>query len=269
MITVRNIEFGGKTLPVIAGPCVIESRDHTLKMAEALKKIFNRLEIPFVFKSSFDKANRTSIDSFRGPGFEEGLKILQEVKETIEVLVLTDIHSPDQAASVSEVVDIIQVPAFLCRQTDILVAVGKTGACVNVKKGQFIAPWDVGNIVKKIESTGNRRILLTERGASFGYNNLISDMRSIPTLQKTGYPVVFDATHSAQRPGGLGSGTGGDREMIPVLAKAAVAAGCDAIFMEVHDDVINAKSDAETQWPLDKVESLVRLLKDIHQIVQN
>lgn len=262
-----NVEFGGEKLPVIAGPCVIESRDHSVRMAESLKSICEKFDLPFIFKSSFDKANRTSVDSFRGPGLDEGLKILQAVKEAASVPVLTDIHMPEQAAPVSEVVDILQVPAFLCRQTDLLLAAGETGSCINVKKGQFMAPWDMANVVKKIESTGNRSILLTERGVSFGYNSLVSDMGAIPFLKKIGYPVVFDATHSAQRPGGLGNRTGGDRDVIPTLAKAAVAAGCDAIFIEVHDNVDAARSDAATQWPLQKVEQLLGVLKQIREIV--
>lgn len=265
-IRVSNIEFGGDSLPVIAGPCVIESLDHSLKMAESIKAICENLDIPFIFKSSFDKANRTSVVSFRGPGFDEGMRILQKVKETVGVPVLTDIHWPEQAEPVSEVVDILQIPAFLCRQTDLLLAAGETGKCINVKKGQFMAPWDMKNLLKKIESTGNTSILLTERGVSFGYNNLVSDIRSIPFLQQTGYPVIFDATHSAQYPGGLGNRSGGDRDMIPGLAKAAVAAGCDAIFLEVHDNVELAKSDAATQWPLDRTEKLLQVLKDIREI---
>ncbi len=266
-IHVGDIEFGGEKLCIIAGPCVIESREHCLKMAESLKFLLKKLEVPFVFKTSFDKANRTSIESFRGPGLDDGLEILKDVKEQLDVTVLTDIHEPAQAASVAEVVDIIQVPAFLSRQTSLLLAAGKTQSAINVKKGQFIAPWDVKPIIKKIESTGNRRILITDRGVSFGYNTLISDMRSIPIIQKIGYPVVFDATHSAQRPGEMGSKTGGDREMIPVLARAAVAAGCDAIFLEVHDNVAHAKSDAATQWPLDQTEQLIKSLIDIRELV--
>ncbi|MFQ6675155.1 MAG: 3-deoxy-8-phosphooctulonate synthase [Fidelibacterota bacterium] len=268
-MTVRagDIEFGGKDLPFIAGPCVIESRDHSLKMADSLKAIFDRLGVPFVFKSSFDKANRTSGGSFRGPGIEEGLDILHEVKAMVGVPVLTDIHLPEQAQRAAEVVDILQIPAFLCRQTDLLLAAGRTGKCINVKKGQFVAPADAVHIRDKIASTGNHRILLTERGYSFGYNNLVTDLRSIVLLHETGCPVVFDATHSAQQPGGLGDRTGGQREMIPVLARGAVAAGCDAIFMEVHDDVEHARSDGPTQWPLDKTEDLVKVLRDIRSAV--
>ena len=266
-VTVGNIRFGGDGLPVIAGPCVIESRDHALKMAMELKSITADLDLSFVYKSSFDKANRTSIESYRGPGLENGLKILADIKSEVGVPVLTDIHSPDQVQAVAEVADVIQIPAFLCRQTDLLVAAGKTGTCINIKKGQFIAPGDVVNIVKKIEATGNTNILITERGASFGYNNLVADMRAIPVLKESGYPVVFDATHSAQRPNALDGQTGGDREMVPVLAKAAVAAGCDAFFMEIHDDVDNARSDAATQWPLQQTAKLLRELNAIRKIV--
>lgn len=266
-VTVANIEFGGDGLPIIAGPCVIESRDHALSMAVALKLITADLGMSFIYKSSFDKANRTSIKSYRGPGLADGLKILADVKSEVGIPVLTDIHSPEQAAAVAEVADVIQIPAFLCRQTDLLVAAGKTGKCVNVKKGQFIAPGDVVNIVKKIEATGNRNILITERGASFGYNNLVADMRAIPVLKANGYPVVFDATHSAQKPNALNGQTGGDREIIPVLARAAVAAGCDAIFMEIHDDVDNARSDAATQWPLRRAEKLLRELREIRKVI--
>lgn len=266
-LKVGNIEFGGDSLPIIAGPCVIESRDHALSMATVLSSITADLGLSFIYKSSFDKANRTSIESYRGPGLEEGLRILADVKSELGVSVLTDIHSPEQARAVAEVADVIQIPAFLCRQTDLLIAVGKTEKCVNIKKGQFIAPGDVVNIVRKLESTGNRNILITERGASFGYNNLVVDMCAIPVLKANGYPVVFDATHSAQRPNSLDGQTGGDREMIPVLARAAVAAGCDGVFMEIHDDVENARSDAATQWPLQRTEELLRELRDIREVV--
>ena len=266
-VVVNGVEFGGEALPVIAGPCVIESRDHAVKMAVELKAIFSRHDVPFVFKSSFDKANRTAGDSFRGPGLDEGLAILSEVKRETAVPVLTDIHTPEQAGPVGEVADLIQIPAFLCRQTDLLVAAARTGKCVNVKKGQFVAPGDVAAIVKKIEGAGGHQILLTERGAAFGYNNLVSDMRSIAIMGETGYPVIFDASHSAQRPSADGIRSGGDREMIPVLARAAVAAGCDGLFMEIHDDVDQAKSDAATQWPLDQTESLLMSLMRIREAV--
>ena len=267
-IQVGKVNFEEKFLPIIAGPCVIENRDHVLKMAEAIREITDRLEMPFIFKSSFDKANRTSIQSFRGQGIDEGLRIFEEVKSSFKVPVTTDIHLPEHAKAVSQVIDLLQIPAFLCRQTDLLVAAGETGKPVNVKKGQFLSPWKVSSIVKKLEETGNSNILLTERGTTFGYESLVSDMRSIPVMKKTGYPVIFDATHSAQMPGMKGSKTGGFREFIPTLAKAAVAAGCDGLFLEVHDNVDEAKSDAATQWPLDQLESLLRSVKAIKEAVK-
>ena len=267
-VKVGGVHFGGDKLPIIAGPCVIESRDHALNMAESIAKITDALDLPFVFKSSFDKANRTSVKSFRGLGMEQGLDILGEIKATVGVPILTDVHNPDQAAVVAGVVDVLQIPAFLCRQTDLLLAAGKTQCTVNVKKGQFLAPWKVDTIVQKIESTGNKNILLTERGTTFGYESLVTDVRSISMMQKTGYPVIFDATHSAQIPGNSGNITGGMREYIPVLAKASVAAGCDGVFLEVHDNVNEAKSDSTTQWPLDKLSDLLIILKRIHQAIK-
>jgi len=265
-ININKIEFGGTDLPLIAGPCVIEGRDHALKMAESIASVAANVGLPYIFKTSFDKANRTAIDAFRGPGFENGLEILSDIKAVTGLPILTDIHLPEQAASVADVVDIIQIPAFLCRQTDLLIAAAKTGKCVNVKKGQFISPWKMSNIVKKLEESGAEQILLTERGSSYGYNDLIVDLRSIPIMQEFGYPVVFDATHSAQVPGVTGSMTQGLREYIPTMVKAAVAAGCNGLFMEVHDDVESAKSDAATQWPLDKLEELLILAKNYHSI---
>jgi len=262
-IQVGPVYFGQKSLPIIAGPCVIESRDHALKMAEEIMGITDQLDLPFIFKSSFDKANRTSIQSFRGQGLEEGLRILEEVKTSFNIPVTTDIHLPEHAKAVSQVVDLLQIPAFLCRQTDLLIAAGETAKPVNVKKGQFLPPWKVSSIILKLEETGNTDILLTERGTTFGYESLVSDMRSIPIMKKTGYPVIFDATHSAQNPGMKGGKTGGLREYIPTLAKAAVASGCDGLFLEVHDNVNEAKSDAATQWPLDQLESLLRSVKAI------
>ncbi len=267
IIQTGSVSFGGDDLPIIAGPCVIESRDHSLAMAEALANVCSKTGVPLVFKSSFDKANRTTGDSFRGPGMEEGLQILSDVKETVGVPVLTDIHHPEQASIVAEVADILQIPAFLCRQTDLIEAAAKTGKIVNVKKGQFLSPWKVGSIVAKIEGAGGNKILLTDRGTTFGYESLVSDMRSIPVMKETGYPVIFDATHSAQMPGTGGGKTGGTREFIPTLAKAAVAAGADSIFMEVHDNVDAAKSDAATQWPLDQLADLLAILKDIRSAV--
>ncbi len=262
-VSIKDIIIGDESLTLIAGPCVIESLDHAQRMAFDINKIANKTGIKFIYKSSFDKANRSSITSFRGLGIDEGLGILQKVKDEIGIPVLTDIHLPEQAAVVAEVVDVIQIPAFLCRQTDLLTAAAKTGKAINVKKGQFLAPWDMGNVVFKLEKSQCQKILLTDRGTQFGYNNLIADMRSIPILQKFGYPVVFDATHSAQLPGGDGKTSGGNRELIPTLAKSAVAAGCNGIFMEVHNDVKNAKSDASTQWPL---ENLKKLLADLLKI---
>ena len=267
-VKVGGVHFGGDKLPIIAGPCVIESRDHALNMAESIAEITDSLDLPFVFKSSFDKANRTSVKSFRGLGMEQGLDILGEIKATVGVPILTDVHNPDQAAVVAGVVDVLQIPAFLCRQTDLLLAAGKTQCTVNVKKGQFLAPWKVDTIVQKIESTGNKNILLTERGTTFCYESLVTDFRSITMMQKTEYPVIFDATHSAQIPGNSGNVTGGMREYIPVLAKASVAAGCDGVFLEVHDNVNEAKSDSTTQWPLDKLSDLLTTLKRIHQAIK-
>ena len=264
----KSINFGNRGLPLIAGPCVIENSEHSLRMAEAIKGITDKLSIPFVFKSSFDKANRTSIDSFRGPGLEEGLNILAKVKQEIGIPIITDIHLPDQAEAIAQVADIIQIPAFLCRQTDLLVAAAKTGKLINIKKGQFLSPWKVSHITKKVESTGNENIIITERGNSYGFDGLIVDMRSISIMQEeTGYPVIFDGTHSAQMPGNSGGTTGGLRKYIPTLLKAAVAAGCSGIFMEVHDDVENAKSDAATQWPLSELEDLLIQLKRIRETV--
>lgn len=269
IVKVSAVEFGTSDLPVIAGPCVIESRGHTLRLAEALKTIIGRLGLPFIFKSSFDKANRTAAAAYRGPGLEAGLRILGEIKTQFNIPVLTDIHRPEQAQEVAQVVDAIQIPAFLCRQSDLLVAAAQTGKPVNVKKGQFLAPGDMRNVVQKLEQAGNRDILLTERGVQFGYNNLVSDMRSIAIMRKTGYPVIFDATHSAQLPGGRGDATDGIRQYIPVVARAAVAAGCDGIFLEVHDNPDQARSDSATQWPLDKLEQLLIELKMIRSALQS
>ena len=263
-IKVGNVIFGKNNLGIIAGPCVIENRDHSLKMSYAIKEVSEDVGIPIIFKSSFDKANRTSIKSFRGPGIQEGMRILSDVKTETGLKVLTDIHSPDQAGLVSDVVDIIQIPAFLSRQTDLLIAAAKTGKPINIKKGQFLAPWDVEHIVKKMEESGSQNILLTDRGTQFGYNNLVADMRAIPLMKQFGYPVIFDATHSAQLPGGSGGHSSGMRDMIPTLARAAVAAGCNGVFMEVHNNVDEAKSDAATQWPLDKLATLLIELKKIH-----
>jgi len=267
IVSIKNVTFGEDGLGLIAGPCVIESREHSLKIANAIQEIAEKVGIRFIFKNSFDKANRSTFSSYRGLGIDEGLSILSDVKSQTGLPVLTDIHEVSQTNSVADVVDVLQIPAFLCRQTDLLVAAAKTGKPVNVKKGQFLSPWDMKNIVEKLEISGCESILLTDRGTQFGYNNLVADMRAIPIMQKLAHPVIFDATHSAQLPGG-GTTTGGMREMIPTLAKSAVAAGCDGIFMEVHDNVHEAKSDASTQWPLDKLESLLLELKAIKEAIE-
>ncbi|MEE8335888.1 MAG: 3-deoxy-8-phosphooctulonate synthase [Candidatus Neomarinimicrobiota bacterium] len=267
-VKVGKIIFGNGQLPLISGPCVIESREHALKMAESLKKITDSLGFPFIFKSSFDKANRTSSTAFRGPGMEIGLAILAEIKKEFDIPVLTDIHLPQQAGPAAEVADILQIPSFLSRQTDLLNAAAKTGRAVNIKKGQFLAPLKMKYAVNKVLETGNNNVLVTERGTSFGYDHLISDMRAIPQIQESTHcPVIFDATHSAQVPSSTGGKTGGAREYIPTLAKAAVAAGCDGIFMEVHDNADAAKSDAATQWPLERLEKLLSDLKRIKAAV--
>lgn len=269
-VSIEKVIFGKDSLPLIAGPCVIESRDHILKMAELILVITSKLGIPLVFKSSFDKANRTSVDSYRGLNIEDGLDILGAVKAEFGIPVLTDIHLPEQAEMAASVVDAIQIPAFLCRQTDLLLAAGRTGKTVNLKKGQFLAPYKMEHAVNKVTSTGNENVLLTERGTFFGYDNLVVDMRSLVIMrERTGFPVVFDATHSAQQPGAAGSKTGGFRKYIPILAKAAVAAGVDGLFMEVHDDPQTAKSDAATQWPLDQLKPLLEILIRIREASKN
>ncbi|NEO43470.1 MAG: 3-deoxy-8-phosphooctulonate synthase [Moorea sp. SIO4A3] len=245
-------------LTLIGGPCVIESEDFTLKMAEEIYKVCNRLNISFVFKSSFDKANRTSINSFRGQSLEKGLEILQKVKDRIGIPVLTDIHESRQAAIVAEVVDVLQIPAFLCRQTDLLMAAATTGRAINVKKGQFLAPWDMKNVVSKLEAGGAKNILLTERGTSFGYNTLVVDFRSLPQMRQLGYPVVFDSTHSVQMPGGKGDKSGGQRHFVPYLARAAAAVGIDALFMEVHENPDMALSDGPNMVPLAELENVLK-----------
>ena len=259
---------GGRPLALIAGPCVIESADSALRHAASIKSVADRVGMPLVFKSSYDKANRTSLSSFRGPGIEEGLRILAKVRQEIGVPVLTDVHEKEQIALVKDAADVLQIPAFLCRQTDFVLAVARSGKVVNVKKGQFLAPWDVGNIVDKIVSTGNEQVMVTERGASFGYNNLVSDMRSLVVLGELGYPVVFDATHSLQLPGGLGKASGGERRYIAALARAAVAVGVDALFMEVHEDPDRALSDGPNSLPLGEIEELLKRVKEIDQLAK-
>lgn len=256
-----------KMFTVIAGPCVIESEDIVMWIAKALKEIADGLPIDFYFKASFDKANRTSIDSFRGLGMEQGLKILQKVKDTYQLRIVTDIHEPYQAEPVATVADIIQIPAFLCRQTDLLVAAARTGKCINVKKAQFFAPWDMKNVVRKLEESGNRNIMLCERGTSFGYNTLVVDMTSIYEMKKNGYPVIFDGTHSVQKPGGNGSSTSGKREYVPYLVKAAVAAGADGVFLETHFNPDKALSDGANMIRLEDVKSLIEKCLKIRECI--
>ena len=255
-------------LTVIAGPCQLETRDHALMIATRMAEACAQVGAQYVFKASFDKANRTSLSGQRGPGLEAGLALLADVRDQIGCPVLTDIHSPEQCAPAAEAVDILQIPAFLSRQTDLLVAAGETGAVINIKKGQFLAPWDMGNVAAKVASTGNTRILLTERGASFGYNTLVTDMRSLPILAQTGYPVVMDATHSVQQPGGRGGSSGGQREFAPVMARAAVAIGVAAVFIETHEAPDTAPSDGPNMIPLDQMPKLLGTLMQIDRIAK-
>jgi len=264
----KGVAFGDGGLTFIAGPCVIESRAMALELAKRLTALARKLKVGFIFKASFDKANRTSVDSFRGPGIDAGLEILSEIRSKFDVPVLTDIHEPWQAAPVAEVCDVLQIPAFLARQTDLVVAAGRTGAVINVKKGQFMAPEDMAQVIRKIESTGNRRIVLCERGSSFGYRNLVADMRSLLIMRELGYPVVMDATHSVQRPGGLGCGSGGDGKYAPALARAAVATGVDGVFMETHLNPKVAKSDAANAIRFAEVEKLWKVLLKVHAAVR-
>ncbi len=263
-LTVAN----NRPFTLIAGPCALESREHALEMSQALVEMTDSLGIGFIYKSSFDKANRTSADSPRGLGIGKSLPILAEVREARGCPVLTDVHTAEQCAQAAEAVDVLQIPAFLCRQTDLLLAAAATGKAVNVKKGQFLAPWDMPNVVNKIAEAGNRNILLTERGASFGYNTLVSDMRSLPILAKTGYPVVFDATHSVQQPGGLGGTSGGQREFVPVLARAAIAIGVAAVFMETHQDPDSAPSDGPNMMPLSKLRGVLETMMELDRIAK-
>jgi len=259
---------GGNPLFLIAGPCVIESEAHARMMAESVAKIAADAGLPYIFKASYDKANRSSIQSFRGPGLKEGLRILCAIKKDLHLPILTDIHDVSQAAPAAEVVDILQIPAFLARQTDLLVAAAKTGRIINVKKGQFLSPWDMGNVAEKVASAGNPNIILTERGASFGYNNLVVDMRTFPILQKFGYPVVYDVTHSVQLPGGQGHASGGQPEFIEPLARAGVAAGVDGIFLETHDNPAAALSDGPNALPLAQLPQLLSRLKELSLVVR-
>lgn len=265
----KGVIFGDGRLTFIAGPCVIESRAMALDLARRLAAIARELKVGYIFKASFDKANRTSVDSFRGPGIDKGLDILAEVREMVGVPVLTDVHEPWQCARVAAVCDVLQIPAFLARQTDLVVAAGETGAVINVKKGQFMAPEDMVQVVRKIESTGNKRIVLCERGSSFGYRNLVADMRSLPIMRELGYPVVMDATHAVQRPGGLGTGSGGDGKYAPLLARAAVAVGVDGVFMETHLNPKVAKSDAANAIKFSEIKKLWKTLLAIHEVVHS
>jgi 2-dehydro-3-deoxyphosphooctonate aldolase (KDO 8-P synthase) len=265
----KGVTFGDGALTFIAGPCVIESRKMAFDLAERLSALADELKVKYIFKASFDKANRTSVDSYRGPGIDEGLDILAEIRAKFDVPVLTDVHEPWQCARVAEVCDVLQIPAFLARQTDLVVAAGETGAVVNVKKGQFMAPEDMAQVIRKIESTGNKRIVLCERGASFGYRNLVADMRSLLIMRELGYPVVMDATHSVQRPGGLGTGSGGDGRFAPAIARAAVATGVDGVFMETHMNPKKALSDSANAIAFREVEGLWRKLIAINEIVVN
>lgn len=269
-VSIGSVLCGGnRPFVLIAGPCVVENRDSALRHAEALREITDRLGIPFIYKSSYDKANRTAASSFRGLGMQEGLAILAEVKREMGVLLLTDIHAPEEVTAVAEVADVLQIPAFLCRQTDLLLAAGQSGRVVNIKKGQFLAPWDIGHAAEKVASTGNPHILLTERGCSFGYNNLVSDFRSLPIMARTGYPVVYDATHSVQLPGGQGAMSGGQREFIAPLARAAIAVGVDGLFMEVHEEPARALSDSATVFPLTALESFLQVLLALDTLVKS
>ncbi|MBF9197960.1 3-deoxy-8-phosphooctulonate synthase [Microvirga terrestris] len=270
VVQIGSVRFGNHLpLSIIAGPCAMESRDHALEMAAALSEMTRRLGLGLVYKSSFDKANRTSISSARGIGIDKALAIFAEVKERYGLPVLTDVHENDQCAAVAEVVDVLQIPAFLCRQTDLLIAAAKTGRVVNVKKGQFLAPWDMANVAEKVKAAGNPNVMLTERGASFGYNTLVSDMRSLPIMAETGAPVIFDATHSVQQPGGKGATSGGQREYVPVLARAAVAVGVAGVFIETHQDPDKAPSDGPNMVPLKELEALLAKLKAFDALAKN
>ena len=268
-LQIGNVALGqDHSLVVISGPCVIESEEHALRCAEALKKMFFKQGVQLIYKSSYDKANRSSLDSFRGPGLEEGLKILEKVKKEYDLPVFTDIHHPKEAQAAAAVCDVLQIPAFLSRQTDLMIAAGNSGAIINIKKGQFMAPWDMEHAVHKIRSTGNDKIILTDRGTSFGYNNLVSDMRAIPIMQKWGFPVCFDASHSVQLPGGMGNQSGGQREFIPCLAKAALAAGANLLYIESHPNPSEAKSDKHSVMPFDALEKLIQEASPLFELIK-
>lgn len=267
-VPVKDFFIGeGEPLAVMCGPCVIESEGHCLKAAETLKGIFSKRKMNFIFKSSYDKANRSSIRSYRGVGLDEGLRILQKVQKEFDLPVVSDVHNPEEARAAGEVLDVLQIPAFLCRQTDMLIAAGETGKVVNVKKGQFMAPWEMGNVVEKIRSTGNEKVILVDRGTMFGYNALINDFRGIPIMQKFGVPVCFDATHSVMRPGAKGDVSGGEREFIPYLAKAAVAVGVNSLFIEAHPDPKNAKSDADSMLDFKDLPALLEQLERLYACI--
>ena len=266
-IKIGNIVIGrGSPLVLISGPCVIENYETTREIAGILKEITSKLEMPFIFKASYDKANRTSVTAFRGPGLNDGLRVLKDIKEELGIPILSDVHRISEIPAAARILDIIQIPAFLCRQTDVIIEVAKTGKPVNIKKGQFLAPWDIANVAEKITSAGNRRILITERGTMFGYNNLVVDFRSFMIMRKIGYPVIFDATHSVQLPGGAGASSGGQREYAPMLSRAAAAAGVDGIFMEVHSNPDKALCDGPNSLKLDTIYELLTQLKSIHTI---
>jgi 2-dehydro-3-deoxyphosphooctonate aldolase (KDO 8-P synthase) len=269
IISLGKIKIGGNNpFVLIAGPCVIEGRTFALRLAKTLKQIVDEVGVPYIFKASYDKANRTSLNAFRGPGLEKGLAILHDIKQKIGVPILSDVHMASEVGPAAQVLDIIQIPAFLCRQTDFIVEVAKTQKIVNVKKGQFLAPWDIGQVIKKIEAQGNKKILLTERGVMFGYNNLVSDFRSLEIMQQTGYPVVYDATHSVQQPGGQGECSGGNSDYVPLLSRCAIAAGVGALFLEVHPHPKQALSDGPNSLPLLRLKNLLKELKQIDKIVK-
>ena len=264
-----NFEISNdKPFTLIAGPCQLENETHALKMSSELKKITSELGINLIYKTSFDKANRTSLKGKRGMGLEKSLPIFDKIRKEVGLPVLTDVHTAEQCSIVADHVDVLQIPAFLCRQTDLLIAAAKTGKIINVKKGQFLAPWDMANVIKKIEESGNKNILITERGASFGYNTLVSDMRALPIMSRFGFPIVFDATHSVQQPGGMGEKSGGQREFVPYLSRAAIAVGVGAIFMETHEDPDNAPSDGPNMVPLNEVKALLKKLTEIDKLVK-
>ena len=264
-----NFEIANdKPFTLIAGPCQLENEEHAIKISSELKKITSELKINLIYKTSFDKANRTSLKGKRGMGLEKSLPIFDKIRNEVGLPVLTDVHTAEQCSIIANHVDVLQIPAFLCRQTDLLIAAAKTGKIINVKKGQFLAPWDMANVIKKIEDSGNKNILITERGASFGYNTLVSDMRALPIMSKFGFPIVFDATHSVQQPGGMGEKSGGQREFVPYLARAAIAVGIGAIFMETHEDPDNAPSDGPNMVPLNEIKALLKKLTEIDKLVK-